>query len=99
LQRSWLRHYAISRKVAGSNPHEVNFSFYLILPAALCPWGRLTLLTEMGTRNLPGGGRPARKADKLTVICEPIVSQPYGPSQSLTGIALPFYVYLLAQSV
>jgi hypothetical protein len=29
------------------------------------------LLTEMGTRNLPGGkGRPARKADNLTAIFE-----------------------------
>jgi hypothetical protein len=29
--------------------------------------------TEMGTRNLPvGKGRPARKADNLTAICEPI---------------------------
>jgi hypothetical protein len=31
-------------------------------------------LTEMSTRNLPGGkGRPAREADNLTPICEPIV--------------------------
>jgi hypothetical protein len=35
-------------------------------------------LTEMSTRNFPGGGgggkgRPARKADNLTAICEPIV--------------------------
>jgi hypothetical protein len=31
-------------------------------------------LAEMSTRNLPGGkGRPARKADNLTAICEPIV--------------------------
>jgi hypothetical protein len=31
-------------------------------------------LTEMSTRNLPGvKGRPARKADNLTAICEPIV--------------------------
>jgi hypothetical protein len=31
-------------------------------------------LTEMSTRNLPGGkGRPARKAGNLTTICEPIV--------------------------
>jgi hypothetical protein len=31
-------------------------------------------LTEMSTRNLPGGnGRPARKADILTAISEPIV--------------------------
>jgi hypothetical protein len=31
-------------------------------------------LTEMSTRNLPGGeGRPGRKADDLTAICEPTV--------------------------
>jgi hypothetical protein len=30
--------------------------------------------TEMSTRNLPGGkGQPARKADNLTAICEPII--------------------------
>jgi hypothetical protein len=30
-------------------------------------------LTEMSTRNLPGGkGRAARKADNFTAICEPI---------------------------
>jgi hypothetical protein len=31
-------------------------------------------LTEMSITNLPGGkGRPARKADNLIAICEPIV--------------------------
>jgi hypothetical protein len=31
-------------------------------------------LTEMSTKNLPGGkGRPVREADNLTAICEPIV--------------------------
>jgi hypothetical protein len=31
-------------------------------------------LTEMSTRNLPGGkGRQARKTDILTAVCEPIV--------------------------
>jgi hypothetical protein len=31
-------------------------------------------LTEMSTRNLPGGnGRPARKADNVTFVCEPII--------------------------
>jgi hypothetical protein len=30
-------------------------------------------LTEMSTRNLPGGkGRSARKADNLTATCQPI---------------------------
>jgi hypothetical protein len=30
-------------------------------------------LIERGTKNLPGGkGRPARKAENLTAICEPI---------------------------
>jgi hypothetical protein len=31
-------------------------------------------LTEMSTRNLPGGKkRPARRADKIAAICEPNV--------------------------
>jgi hypothetical protein len=31
-------------------------------------------LTEMSTRNLPGGkGRPESEADNLTAICEPMV--------------------------
>jgi hypothetical protein len=37
-------HYAVSRKVAGYSPDEVDFfSIYLILPAALWRWGRLSL--------------------------------------------------------
>jgi hypothetical protein len=54
--------------------------------------------TEMSSRNLPGGKeRSARGADNLTVICGPTVqkcgildvSQPYGRSWPVTGIALP----------
>jgi hypothetical protein len=37
-------------------------------------------LTEMSTRNLPGGnGQLAHKADILTAICEPIVWKMWGP--------------------
>jgi hypothetical protein len=55
--------------------------------------GSTQSLTKMSTRNIPGGkGRPARKSDNLTAICEPIVykmleprrSQPYGPPQHVT---------------
>jgi hypothetical protein len=36
--------------------------------------------TQMRTRNLPGGkGRPARKADNLTAVCEPIVWKMWEP--------------------
>jgi hypothetical protein len=42
--------------------------------------GSTQSLTEMGTRNLPGGkGRPERTADKLTAICEPIVWKMWEP--------------------
>jgi hypothetical protein len=37
-------------------------------------------LTEMSTKNLPGGRRrPTRKADNLTSICEPIIKKMWEP--------------------
>jgi hypothetical protein len=37
-------------------------------------------ITEMSTRNLPGGkGRPVLKADNLTAICELIVYKMWEP--------------------
>jgi hypothetical protein len=42
-------------------------------------------LTEMSTRNIPGGERrPARKADNLTAICEPIVYKMWEPQHLIT---------------
>jgi hypothetical protein len=42
-------------------------------------------LTEMSTRNLPGGkGRLAREADNLTAICEPIVYKMWDPRRLTT---------------
>jgi hypothetical protein len=39
-------------------------------------------LREMSTRNLPGGKRwPARKAENLTAICEPIAYKMWEPRQ------------------
>jgi hypothetical protein len=67
-------HYATSRKVAGSNLDEVDF-FNLPNPSSrTMVLGSTQPLTEISTRNIPGGkGRPARKADNLTAICEPIM--------------------------
>jgi hypothetical protein len=42
-------------------------------------------LTETSTRNLAGGkGRPARKADNLAEICEPIVYKMWEPRRLTT---------------
>jgi hypothetical protein len=39
----------------------------------------------MSTRNLPGvKGRPARKADNITAICEPIVQEMWEPRRLTT---------------
>jgi hypothetical protein len=65
-------------------------------------------LTEMSTKNLPGGkGRPARGADDLTAICEPTVYKMWeprrlttlGPSWPVTGIALLFLLVTIAKTI
>jgi hypothetical protein len=74
-----LRHYATSWKVVGSRPDEMNkFFFNLPNPSGRnMPWGiRNFLQMSTGSRKLMFLGskeRPVRKADNLTVICEPTV--------------------------
>jgi hypothetical protein len=51
----------------------LDFSIDLTLQAALWPLESTQLLTEMSTRNFPVGNEgPAREAESLTAICEPI---------------------------
>jgi hypothetical protein len=54
---SWLRHFATSRKVAGSIPDEVIRCFFSFLnpSSRTMALGSTQPLTEMSIRNLPGG--------------------------------------------
>jgi hypothetical protein len=67
-------HYATNQKVAGRTPDEVDF-FNWPNPSSRTVALRSTQpLTEKSTRNLfEGKGRPERKVNSLTSICEPIV--------------------------
>jgi hypothetical protein len=59
----------------GSISVEVIGFFNLCNPSSrTLALGLIQPLTEMSTRNLSGSkGRPTRKTDNLTAICEPIV--------------------------
>jgi hypothetical protein len=64
-----------TRRVGVTNRPERDLEkLQLIIKVRTMALGSTQPLTEMSTRNLPGvKERPARKADNLTAICEPIV--------------------------
>jgi hypothetical protein len=71
---NWLRHYATSQKVAGSIPNEViGFFIWPNSSSRTMALESTQPLTEMSTRNLPGGeGQLVHTADNPTAIYEPI---------------------------
>jgi hypothetical protein len=66
---------ATSRKVTGSILDEVIVFFNWRNPSSrTMALGSSQFLTEMSTRNVPGGKeQQVRKVDNLTAICEPIM--------------------------
>jgi len=100
LWRSWLRHCATSRKVAGSIPHGVIWIFHWHNPSGrTVALGSTQLLTEMSTRNISWGVKAAGawgwqpchlhvssvlKSGSLNLL------EPSGPVRACNGIALPF---------
>jgi hypothetical protein len=83
----WLRHYAASQKVAGFIPDDaIGFFIWLDPSGHNVALGSTQSLTEMNTRNLPGGKvrLPVHKAGNLTAIYEPIVQKMWEPGHLTT---------------
>ena len=94
--RSWLRHCATSREVAGSIPDGVTGIFHWHNPTGrTLALGLTQPLTEMSTRIFPLGvglNPPVRRVDNLTnFMCRMSWNlEPSGAIQACNGIALPW---------
>ena len=98
--RTWLRHCATSRKIAGSIPDGVIGIFHWHNPSGrTMALGSTQPLTEMSTKNISWGVKAAGayswqpyhihvpiflKSGSLNLL------EPSGPVQHCNGIALPF---------
>jgi hypothetical protein len=79
--RSWLRPYATSQKVAGSIPDEVIGSFSWPNPSrCTMALGSIQPLTEMSTRNIPGGKKAAGRWVRLTTPLSSVSRLSHNPT-------------------
>jgi len=99
--RSWLRHCATSRKVAGSIPDGATGIFHWYNSSGrTMALGLTQPLTEMSTRNISWGyRRPVRRADKLTTfMCRMSWNVGASTSWNTQGLSRPVmelvYLYL-----
>jgi hypothetical protein len=106
IECSWLRHYATSQKVTGSNPSEVDFFNLPNYSSHTMALGSTQPLPEMSTRNFLGGGVRGGWRVRLTTLplsvsrlskgnVGPLTSHnPVGLHSLCTGIPLPFFLYI-----